>query len=280
MCAVDQHGDGHPLASRRPHAAGTVVEVSGVAFGGLEIPLIAGPCAIEDRAMYLEAARCARDCGASVLRGGLFKPRSSPHRFQGLGLEGMDALLEAKRLTGLPICAEVIDPALIDELQGAVDLFQVGTRNAQNPVLLRALGRARTPVLLKRGFGCTVEEWLGAAEFVLESGNPDVILCERGIRTFETATRFTLDISAVPVAKELTHLPVVVDPSHAAGDRRWVGALARAGIAAGADGLLIEVHPCPERSVTDAAQALTPAQFAGLTDQLRRVADAMSRVLR
>lgn len=267
----------YKLASREFHPMDTVVTVGSVRFGGGEVPVIAGPCAVEGRELFLEAALAARDAGATVLRGGAFKPRSSPYTFQGLGEEGLEILAEAREVTGLPVCTEVMDPESVPLVARYADILQVGARNAQNYPLLRALGQVDRPVLLKRGFGTTIEEWLSAAEYILAGGNSQVILCERGIRTFETSTRFTLDVSAVPVVRQLTHLPVVVDPSHAAGKRQWVPALARAAVAAGADGLEVEVHPRPDQSVSDAAQALSPATFRQLMHELAAIAEVLGR---
>ncbi|MFO7172398.1 MAG: 3-deoxy-7-phosphoheptulonate synthase [Bacillota bacterium] len=267
----------YKLVSREFHPEDTVVRVGNVQFGGGEVPVIAGPCAVEGREAYLEAALAAKAAGATVLRGGAYKPRSSPYSFQGLGEEGLKILAEARELTGLPVCTEVMDPESVPLVAEYADILQVGARNGQNYPLLKALGRIRKPVLLKRGFGMTIEEWLSAAEYILAGGNDQVILCERGIRTFEGSTRFTLDISAVPVAKGLTHLPVVVDPSHAAGKRAWVPALARAAVAAGCDGLEVEVHPRPDESVSDAAQALSPAMFKAMMDEVAAIASVLGR---
>ncbi|WP_319951810.1 3-deoxy-7-phosphoheptulonate synthase [Caldinitratiruptor microaerophilus] len=267
----------YKLVSREFHPEDTVVEVGGVRFGGGEVPVIAGPCAVEGRELYLEAAFAAREAGATVLRGGAYKPRSSPYTFQGLGEEGLEILAEARERTGLPVCTEVMDPESVPLVARYADILQVGARNAQNYPLLRALGQIDRPVLLKRGFGTTIEEWLSAAEYILAGGNSQVILCERGIRTFETATRFTLDVAAVPVVRQLTHLPVVVDPSHAAGKRQWVAALARAAVAAGADGLEVEVHPRPDESVSDAAQALSPEAFRQMMDEIAAIAAVLGR---
>lgn len=267
----------YKLASREFHPADTVVEVGGVRFGGGEIPIIAGPCAVEGLELFLEAAQAARDAGATVLRGGAYKPRSSPYSFQGMEEDGLKILAEARERTGLPVCTEVMDVESADMVAAYADILQVGARNAQNYPLLKALGRIGKPVLLKRGFGCTIEEWLCSAEYIMAGGNPNVILCERGIRTYENATRFTLDIAAVPVARQLTHLPIVVDPSHAAGKRQWVGALARAAVAAGCDGLEIEVHPRPDESVSDAAQALSPSMFRAVMAELMGIAAVMGK---
>lgn len=267
----------YKLASREFHPADTVVEVGGVRFGGGDVPVIAGPCAVEGLELFLEAAQAVKESGASILRGGAYKPRSSPYSFQGMEEEGLKILAEARERTGLPVCTEVIDLETVDLVAAYADIIQVGARNAQNYPLLKALGRINRPVLLKRGFGNTIEEWLCAAEYILAGGNPNVILCERGIRTYEQSTRFTLDIAAVPVAKQLTHLPIVIDPSHAAGKRQYVGPLALAGIAAGCDGLEIEVHPRPDESISDAAQAVSPAAFRTMMHELTGVAAVLGR---
>jgi 3-deoxy-7-phosphoheptulonate synthase len=267
----------YPLAGRTPGARDSVVDVGGVRFGGDEVIVIAGPCSAESEAQVHATAAAVKRAGAKVLRGGAFKPRSSPYSFQGLGEEGLRMLRDAARAQDLRLATEVMDVAQIELIARYADIFQVGARNMQNYTLLRELGVARTPVLLKRGLSATIEEWLMAAEYVLAGGNPDVILCERGIRTFETATRNTLDISAVPVVKELSHLPVVVDPSHATGRRDKVAAMARAAVAAGADGLLIEVHCDPEHALSDGAQSLFPGQFDRLMAELRIIAPAIGR---
>lgn len=265
------------LAGRAPGAPDSVVPVGRVRFGGDEVIVIAGPCSAESEAQVDATAAAVKRAGAKVLRGGAFKPRSSPYSFQGLGEEGLRMLRDAARTHDLQLATEVMDVAQIDLVARFADILQVGARNMQNYTLLRELGQARTPVLLKRGLSATIDEWLMAAEYVLAGGNPHVILCERGIRTFETATRNTLDLSAVPVVKELSHLPVVVDPSHATGRRDKVAAMARAAVAAGADGLLIEVHCDPEHALSDGAQSLFPAQFDRLMAELRIIAPAIGR---
>lgn len=243
-----------------------------VAIGaGQEMVVMAGPCAVESREMLLDTARCVRREGARVLRGGAFKPRTSPYSFQGLGRPALDLLAEARDETGLPIISEVVDPGDVELFDERVDILQVGARNMQNFALLRAVGQSRRPVLLKRGLSSTIDEWLLAAEYVLAAGNPNVILCERGIRTFETATRNTLDLSAVPVARLKTHLPIVIDPSHGTGARPLVGPMALAGAAVGADGLLIEVHPDPPSARSDGEQSLDFEEFGALMDELRRL---------
>ncbi|HSJ13113.1 MAG TPA: 3-deoxy-7-phosphoheptulonate synthase [Longimicrobiales bacterium] len=265
------------LASRTPGGPDTVVTIGDLRIGGDEVIVIAGPCSAESEAQVHATAAAVKRAGAKVLRGGAFKPRSSPYAFQGLGEAGLRLLRDAASAHDLQLATEVMDVAQIDVVAKYADIFQVGARNMQNYTLLRELGQARRPVLLKRGLSATIDEWLMAAEYVLAGGNPDVILCERGIRTFETATRNTLDISAVPVVKELSHLPVVVDPSHATGRRDKVAAMARAAVAAGADGLLIEVHCDPEQALSDGAQSLYPAQFERLMAELRIIAPAIGR---
>jgi len=264
---------------REWHPARTVVDVAGVAIGGDRFVVGAGPCAVESREQLLETAQAVGGAGALMLRGGAYKPRTSPYAFRGLGPPGLDLLVEARELTGLPVVTEVLTPADVELVAERADMLQVGTRNAQNFSLLEAVGQSRKPVLLKRGLSNTVEEWLLSAEYVLSQGNPDVVLCERGIRTFETATRNTLDLSAVPLVRSLSHLPILVDPSHATGHRHLVAPMALAALACGADGLLIEVHPNPDEALSDGPQSLTPPQFASLMDDLRRLAPALGRSL-
>ena len=256
------------LASRehRPHAP-TVVRVGDVRIGGGRPVLIAGPCVVEGRQALLQAAQAVKSAGADLLRGGAFKPRTSPYAFQGLGEEGLRHLAAAREATGLPVVTEVMEPDQVALVADYADMLQVGARNMANFPLLRRVGQSGKPVLLKRGFSATVEEWLMSAEYVLASGNPDVVLCERGIRGFDPALRFTLDLNAVPLAKELTHLPVIVDPSHGTGKRSLVRRMALAGLAAGAHGLIVEVHPEPERARCDAAQTITPDELAALHRQ-------------
>jgi 3-deoxy-7-phosphoheptulonate synthase len=265
------------LAGRDFQPQDTIVTVNGVAIGGEQLVVMAGPCAVESREQLLETARAVKRAGASVLRGGAFKPRTSPYDFQGLGEDGLRLLAEARDEVGLPIVSEVMDPQLVPLVAEYADILQVGARNMQNYALLHALGEARRPVLLKRGMMSTVEELLMAAEYILSHDNEQVILCERGIRTFETYTRNTFDVNAIPVLKGLTHLPVVADPSHATGKWELVGPMARAAVAAGADGVMIEVHPHPEKAMSDGAQSLKPERFASLMDELRRVAEAVGR---
>jgi 3-deoxy-7-phosphoheptulonate synthase len=265
--------------TREWHPEATVVDVSGVRLGDGSFTVIAGPCAVESRDQLLSTARAVHEGGAAIIRGGAFKPRTSPYSFRGLGAAGLEHLAEARRLTGLPLVTEVLTPADVDVVGRQADMLQVGTRNAQNFALLEAVGQSDKPVLLKRGLSNTVEEWLLAAEYVVAHGNPNVVLCERGIRTFETQTRNTLDLSAVPLTKGLSHLPIVVDPSHATGHRHLVPPMALAALAAGADGLMVEVHPDPDSALSDGAQSLTFASFTTLMEQIRRLADALGRNL-
>jgi 3-deoxy-7-phosphoheptulonate synthase len=267
------------LVSRDFKPEPTVVKVNGVSVGGDEFIVMAGPCAVETPEQVLAAARAVRDAGARVLRGGAFKPRTSPYSFQGLGEEGLRILRDAKRETGLSIVTEVISPELVPLVCEYADILQIGARNMQNYALLQAVGEARKPVLLKRGMMSLIEELLLAAEYILSHGNSQVMLCERGIRTFEKATRNTLDISAVAVIKENCHLPVIVDPSHSTGHRPYVTPVARAAVAAGADGIIVEVHPSPEEALADGAQSLTPELFRELMDELRPIVNAMGRSL-
>ncbi len=270
----------HPfkLASRNFRPEGSVVELGkGVSIGGTEIVAAAGPCAVESAAQIGEIAEKVARAGAKLLRGGAFKPRSSPYSFQGLGEEGLKLLRAAADANGLLVVSEVMDPSQIDVMLPYVDVMQVGARNMQNYYLLRALGEIQKPVLLKRGMSSTIEELLLSAEYIMSGGNYNVILCERGIRTFDTYMRNTMDIAAIPVIKQLSHLPVVADPSHGTGRRDKVGAMARAAVAAGADGLLIEVHQDPERALSDGAQSLYPDQFAQLMAEARMIAPAVGR---
>jgi len=267
------------LASRDFQAEDTVFKLNGHSIGGKKIIVMAGPCAVESREQIIETAHLVKEAGAHLLRGGAFKPRTSPYSFQGLGEEGLQYLAEARQATGLAVVTEVMAPEQVPLVAQFADVLQIGTRNMQNYALLHAVGESGMPVLLKRGLMSTIEELLMSAEYILSHGNRRVILCERGIRTFETYTRNTLDINAVPVLKELTHLPVVVDPSHATGKWHLVNAVSRAAIAAGADGLIIEVHPNPELAVSDGAQSLRPARFAELMTELRPVAHAVGRTL-
>jgi 3-deoxy-7-phosphoheptulonate synthase len=262
------------LASREFQPRDTVVDVGGVPVGGPEVVLMAGPCSVEDQAMLLETAHFVAAQGARILRGGAFKPRTSPYSFQGLGEAGLRMLAAARDETGLRVVSEVVAPADVDMVARHVDMLQVGTRNMQNYALLQEVGRSGKPVLLKRGMSSTVEEWLLAAEYILSQGNRGVVLCERGIRTFETSTRFTLDINSVPLVRELSHLPVVVDPSQGTGRWSLVRPMSLAAVAAGAQGLLIEVHPRPGEALSDGAQSLDFGGFARLVSELRRMMEA------
>lgn len=267
----------YKLAGRGFHPRDTVVSLNGIAIGAERVVIMAGPCAVESREQLWETADAVRAQGIGVLRAGVFKPRTSPYSFQGLGREGLELLAEIRAETGMTVVTEVMAPEQVDLVAEHVDILQIGTRNMQNYNLLHAVGESGKPVLLKRGMMSTMEELLMSAEYVLSHGNEDVMLCERGIRTFERATRNTLDISAVPVLKELTHLPVLVDPSHACGNWRWVSSLALAAVAAGADGLLVEVHPQPEMALSDGEQSLRPDRFAELVQRVKAVAAAVGR---
>ena len=267
------------LASRDFHPHDTVVTLNGVSIGGERLVVMAGPCAVESREQLLASAHAVKEGGASVLRGGAFKPRTSPYSFQGMGEQGLRLLAEAREATGLLIVTEVMEPSLVPLVSSYADILQIGARNVQNYALLHAVGEAQKPVLLKRGMMSTVEEVLMAAEYILSHGNGRVILCERGIRTFETYTRNTLDINAVPLLKQLSHLPVIADPSHGTGKWELVEPVSRAAVAAGADGLMIEVHPRPDEALSDGAQSLKPARFDALMQGLRPVAQAVGRTL-
>ena len=267
------------LASRDFHPDDSIIEVNGHQIGGNQITIMAGPCSVESHEQFLEIAGHVREAGAHLLRGGAFKPRTSPYSFQGMGEEGLQIMATAREETGLPIITEIMAPEQLPLIEKYADVLQIGTRNMQNYALLKAVGSSSLPVLLKRGMMSTIEELLMSAEYILAHGNKNVMLCERGIRTFETYTRNTLDINAVPVLRELTHLPIVVDPSHATGKWSLVQAASLAGVAAGADGLIIEVHHKPEEAMSDGAQSLKPARFAELIGQLGRVAVAVDRTL-
>jgi 3-deoxy-7-phosphoheptulonate synthase len=257
----------------------TVLEIGGRRVGGQNFALIAGPCTVEGRDQTLDVARCVAEGGAAMLRGGAYKPRTSPYSFQGLGQEGLRLLQEAKDETGLPIVTELMDVRDIDDVLEVADVIQVGARNMQNYTLLSELGRSGRPVLLKRGLSATLDELLLASEYVLKEGNESVMLCERGIRTFETAYRFTLDLMAIPVLKELSHLPVIVDPSHAAGRRDWVEPMSLAAAAAGADGVIVEVHNEPDEAICDGPQAIPTERFAEYAEQVRRTAEVAGKEL-
>ena len=267
----------YKLASRTFKADDTVIPVGDVRIGGDEVIVMAGPCSAENEEQVMSTAAAVKRAGAKVLRGGAFKPRSSPYSFQGHGEEGLRMLRSAADAHDLKMITEVMDASQIEVIDKYADIFQVGARNMQNFTLLRELGRTRKPVMLKRGIAATIEEWLLSAEYVLSGGNANVMLCERGIRTFETATRNTLDVSAIPIVKELSHLPIVVDPSHGTGRRDKVAAMARAAAAAGADGLIIEVHCDPDKAWSDGAQSMFPAQFDRLMAELRIIAPAIGR---
>jgi len=267
----------YKLASREFKPTNSVFRMDGMTIGGDGVVVIAGPCSVENREQLLETALAVREAGAHALRGGVFKPRTSPYSFQGLGEAGLELLVEAREKTGMPIVTEVMSVRQIPILKQYVDVLQVGARNMQNFSLLHAVGESNHPVLLKRGMMATVEELLMAAEYILSHGNQRVIVCERGIRTFETTTRNTTDINAIPVLKSLTHLPVILDPSHGTGHWEYVTAVARAGIAAGADGLIVEVHPRPSEALSDGSQSLRPERFVDLVKQIRSIAQAVGR---
>jgi 3-deoxy-7-phosphoheptulonate synthase len=267
----------YKLASRQVKMGRTVLNIDGVQIGGDRVVIAAGPCSVETREQVMETAVAVQSAGARLLRGGAFKPRTSPYSFQGMGEDGLKLLVEARAITGLPIVTEVMAPEDVDLVSEYADVLQIGTRNAQNFPLLKRVGKTNKPVFLKRGMSSTIQEFLMAAEYILSEGNPNVILCERGIRTFETMTRFTLDLSAVPVLKEESHLPVFVDPSHSSGHWRYVAPMALAAIAAGADGLLVEVHPRPAEALCDGPQALKPDTFQAMMDTLVKVAEATGR---
>ncbi len=265
------------LASREMHPMDTTVPLNGTPVGGPRIAIIAGPCSVESRAQILEAAQAVKEAGATALRGGAFKPRTSPYSFQGMGEAGLQLLAEAREATGLPVVTEAMSPEQVPLVAKYADVIQIGARNMQNYDLLRAAGKSDKSVLLKRGMMSTIEELLMSAEYVLAGGNTRVILCERGIRTFEKYTRNTTDINAVPVLKQLTHLPVILDPSHSTGKWEYVSAIARAGIAAGADGLIVEVHPNPTEALSDGAQSLRPEKFTQMMAEIRKIAEAVGR---
>lgn len=267
------------LVSKEAQEERSIIEVGSLRIGGEEIVVMAGPCAVENREQMMTAAQAAKNAGANMIRGGAFKPRTSPYSFQGLEEEGLELLREASLATGLPTVTEVIDEHSLQVALDYVDMLQIGARNMQNFRLLKAAGQTNKPILLKRGMSATIEEWLMAAEYIMSEGNQKVILCERGIRTFETYTRNTLDLSAIPVVKRLSHLPIIVDPSHGTGDRQLVAPMSLAAIAAGADGLILEMHPQPAKAVSDGAQSLTPEGLNSLMAQLRPVAAAVHRTM-
>jgi 3-deoxy-7-phosphoheptulonate synthase len=265
------------LVSRSARPEGTLVKVNGVEVGGEAIVVMAGPCAVESEEQLAETARLVSSAGATLLRGGAFKPRTSPYSFQGLGVQGLEMLARAREATGLSVVSEVMDTRQVETVSRYADMLQIGSRNMQNFPLLKEAGNSSMPILLKRGMMATIDEYLHAAEYVLSHGNPNIILCERGIRTFETSTRYTLDLNAIPILKERTHLPVIVDPSHGTGLRSLVPTMAKASIAAGADGLLMEVHHHPEEALCDGSQSLFPEQFATLMRDLEKIAAAVGR---
>jgi 3-deoxy-7-phosphoheptulonate synthase len=269
----------YKLASREFHPADSVFRLNGVTVGSGNIIIIAGPCAVEDRNQLLETAHAVKEAGAHLLRGGAYKPRTSPYTFQGMGEEGLELLVEARQATGMPIVTEVMEPEKVKLVSEYADVLQIGARNMQNYALLHAAGAIQKPVLLKRGMSATVEELLMAAEYILSHDNLRVILCERGIRTFETATRNTTDINAIPVLKSQTHLPIFLDPSHSTGHWEYVSSIALAGIAAGADGLMVEVHPHPQNALSDGAQSLKPERFAHLVSQVAALCSVLDRRL-
>jgi 3-deoxy-7-phosphoheptulonate synthase len=265
------------LVSRSSRPGGTIVDVNGIKIGSSEIVIMAGPCAVENELQLSETAKSVRTAGASLLRGGAFKPRTSPYSFQGLGTEGLEMLAQARKSTGLSVVSEVMDTRQVELVARYADMLQIGSRNMQNFPLLKEVGLTSKPVLLKRGMMATLDEYLNAAEYLLSQGNAQVVLCERGIRTFESSTRYTLDLNAVPVLKQRTHLPVIVDPSHGTGVRSLVATMAGASIAAGADGLLIEVHNRPDDALCDGSQSLYPEEFHNMMKDLRKIATAIGR---
>ncbi len=269
----------YKLASRQFQPANTEFNINGVRVGTNEILIIAGPCSVESRQQLLEAAHAVKEAGGHALRGGAFKPRTSPYAFQGMGEAGLEILAEAREITGLPVVTEVMAPEQVGLVSKYADVLQIGARNMQNYNLLLAVGKTERPILLKRGLSATTEELLMASEYIMSNGNRRVILCERGIRTFETSTRNTTDINALPVLKSQTHLPVFLDPSHSTGKTEYVAAIARAAIAAGADGLIVEIHPHPEDAVSDGAQSMRPEQFAEMVRQVKLIAEAIGRTV-
>ncbi|HEX7734900.1 MAG TPA: 3-deoxy-7-phosphoheptulonate synthase [Ktedonobacteraceae bacterium] len=266
----------YKLVSRGFQAENTVIEVGGVTIGAGQPVVMAGPCAVETREQLLITAQAVKAAGADILRGGAFKPRTSPYQFQGLGVEGLEMLAAARELTGLPVITEVMEPAMVETVAQYADILQIGARNVQNFPLLLAAGRQSKPVMLKRGLASTIDEWLLAAEYIVAAGNPNVILCERGVRSFDPQTRNVLDLACVPLLHQLTHLPVIVDPSHATGRRELVPTMSRAGIAAGADGLILEVHPDPNEALCDGKQSITPDQLQGIIHETHLLAELIS----
>lgn len=266
----------YKLVSRAFQAEDTVIELGNISIGGDSPVIMAGPCAVENREQLLVTAQAVKGAGAHILRGGAFKPRTSPYQFQGLGIEGLEMLAAAREMTGLPVITEVMEPGMVETVAQYADILQIGARNVQNFPLLLAAGRQRKPVMLKRGLSSTIDEWLLAAEYIVAAGNPNVILCERGVRSFDPQTRNVLDLACVPLLHQLTHLPVIVDPSHATGRRELVPTMSRAGIAAGADGLILEVHPDPNEALCDGKQSITPDQLQGIVQETRLLTELMS----
>ncbi len=267
------------LAIKHEDVQNTIIKVDGVSIGGDQVVVMAGPCSVESEEQMLLAAHAVKEAGGQILRGGAFKPRSNPYSFQGLGKEGLELLAEARDQTGLPIITEVMSSEDVELVEAYADILQIGARNMQNFPLLKRVGRTTKPVMLKRGMSATINEWLGCAEYILSEGNPDVILCERGIRTFEQITRNTLDISAAPIIHQLSHLPVIVDPSHGTGTRSLVKPMAMAAIAAGADGVMIEVHPHPDEALCDGGQSLSPEEFMDVMTSIKPIVAAVNRRL-
>jgi len=267
----------YKLAGREFKKERSLIEVSGVVFGGETVPIIAGPCSVESEEQIVETAIAVKKAGASMLRGGAFKPRTSPYSFQGHAEAGLRMLAAARAETGLPVVTEVVNPKDVELVESYADMLQIGARNMQNYTLLTEVGKAKKPVLLKRGLAATINEWLMAAEYIISAGNPNVVLCERGIRTFETETRNTLDVSAVAVIHDLSHLPVIIDPSHGTGKWQYVTPMAKAGVAAGADGVIVEVHPQPDKALSDGPQSLKPDVFAQMVAECHKVALAVGR---
>jgi 3-deoxy-7-phosphoheptulonate synthase len=274
-----QPGKSIPLVSRKAGQETTIVSVGDVCFGDRKVVLIGGPCAVETREQMVKTAGQVAVAGGAMLRGGAWKPRTNPYDFQGLGPAGLELLVEASKESGLPFVTEVLDPRDVELVASAADMLQIGSRSIQNFPLLREVGASGKPILLKRGMMTTITEWLSSAEYVLAAGGKDLVFCERGIRTFDSTLRNTMDVGSVAVLKDITHLPVIVDPSHAAGDKRYVTALARAAVAAGADGLLVETHCTPDKALSDGSQSLDPDQFAALADSCRAIARALDRDL-
>ena len=267
------------LAVKHEQTQKTIIKINGVSIGGDQVAVMAGPCSVENEEQMLQAARAVKAAGAQILRGGAFKPRTLPYSFQGLGKEGLELLAEARDETGLPIITEVMSTEDVELVEAYTDILQIGARNMQNFSLLKKVGRSNKPVMLKRGMSATFNEWLGCAEYILSEGNTDVILCERGIRTFEQITRNTLDISAAPIIHQISHLPVIIDPSHGTGTRSLVEPMAKAAIAAGADGVMIEVHPYPEEALCDGGQSLSPEEFMHVMTGIKPIISAVNRRL-